>query len=302
MQLLDNMSTYEDRFRDNVQKRMMEYAVKNIPELATIKDIDTNRAATGGTIMTYSQYKETLIAAATRRDENLKPTSLRTKRVVQAATNDYGGPNSNWFDQGYLDAGEGYFGTFEENVTEIHRVMQENANDRVENSSRVPKEIWDKLSPDLQAMFREWNKKKAFLYRQKGLQRTVNSHDLTSYTGEDNTFGDDNGSGSMTDDMPINNNNPDDIPCLDNDSTAILAHITRQKILPSSHNVRNVLASAHKRTDYVNNHFAGQAKETQGKGSVIIDGKRYVQADKHKVLYKIASLEKTDGRVSSLID
>ena len=55
MRLLDNIYTYENRFRDNVQKRMIEQAVENIPELATVKDIDTNRAATGGTVMIYLQ-------------------------------------------------------------------------------------------------------------------------------------------------------------------------------------------------------------------------------------------------------
>jgi hypothetical protein len=162
MLLLDNMSHYKDRFRDNVQKRMMEQAVENIPELATVRNIDTNRAATGGTVMTYSQYKETLIAAATRRDEKLKPASLRTKRVVQTATNDYGGRNSNWFDQGNLNAGQDYStfeGTFDEKCTEIHHLLQENVKDKVENSNRVPKEIWDKLTPEIQADFREWNKK-----------------------------------------------------------------------------------------------------------------------------------------------
>ena len=149
--------------------------------------------------MTYSQYKQTLIAAATRRDEKLKPSSLRTKRMVQTATNNYGGQNSNWFDPGYLDAGEDYYGTFEDNVTEIHRVMQRNANNRNENSNCVPKEIRDKLTPELQAEFREWNKKKAFQNRQKGTQMIANSHNLVPYTGEDNIIEDDDSSGRMTD-------------------------------------------------------------------------------------------------------
>jgi hypothetical protein len=107
----------------------------------------------------------------------------------------------------------------------------------------------------------------------------------------------------MADGMPIDSDNNDNIPCLDEDSTAILAHITRQKILPAFHNIRNVLASAHKRSD-ANSLSQGQQRNerTQGKSSVIVDGKRYVQADKHEVTYKVANLEASDGRISSLID
>ena len=56
---------------------MLEAVVENIPELSSVKDIDTNMAAKGGKLMTYAQYKDTLIAAATRRDERLKPASVR---------------------------------------------------------------------------------------------------------------------------------------------------------------------------------------------------------------------------------
>ena len=82
--------------------------------------------------------------------------------MVQTATNKCSGWNSSWNEQGYLDAGESYYDTFEENCTEIHRLMQGNVKDKPENSTRVHKEIWDKLTPELQADFREWNKKKAF--------------------------------------------------------------------------------------------------------------------------------------------
>jgi hypothetical protein len=307
MRLLDDMSTYEDRFRDNVQKRMMEQAVENIPELATVKDIDTNRAATGGTVMTYSQYKETLIAAATRRDERLKPASSRTRRVVQTTTNDYGGRNSNWFDQGYLDAGENYYnfeGTFDEKCTEINRLIQANVKDKVENSNRIPKELWDKLTPELQADFREWNRKKAFQYRQnKDHQRIANSHNLIRYPGVDYTLWDDTPDDRATDGIPIDGDTSDEgMPGCEQDSTAIMAHITKQKILPASHNIRSILASAHKRTD-VNDHLQTQDNGPQAsKSSVLIDGRRYVQADKHEVLYRVANLENSSGRVSSLID
>ena len=258
MRILDDMSTYEDRFRDNVQKRMMESAVKNLPKLATINDIDINQTATGGKVMTFSQYKDTLIAAATRRDEKLKPSLLRTKHVVQATSNKYyNGRNSDWFDQGYLDAGEDYYGTFEDNIVQVNCMMQRNTNNnRERNSNRVPREIWDKLTPEIQADFRELNKQRALQFKQKGARRSTNSHDLIAYTEEDNFLSDDGDAAYMMDhDTKINNstNNGKE----EDNSNAIIAHITKQRIIPMLHDVQSILASAHKRTD-VNNYQQGQ--------------------------------------------
>ena len=67
--LLEDMSPVEDHFRDGIKKRMLEAAVENIPELSSVKDIDTNTAAKGGKLMTYAQYKDTLIATATHQEE-----------------------------------------------------------------------------------------------------------------------------------------------------------------------------------------------------------------------------------------
>ena len=96
MRLLDDMSMHIEQFHLDVKKRMLESAVENILELANIKDIDTNRTAIGGSPLTYFQYKDTLLAAATRRDQWLMPTSTRTKRVVQMTEVDYGNPGEEW--------------------------------------------------------------------------------------------------------------------------------------------------------------------------------------------------------------
>ena len=92
------MSPVEDHFGDGIKKQMLEAVVENIPELSSMKDLDTNTDAKGGKLMTFAQYKDTLIAAATRRDERLKPASVRAKRVVQAAETAYGVPDGDWFD------------------------------------------------------------------------------------------------------------------------------------------------------------------------------------------------------------
>ena len=136
------MSPIEDHFRDGIKKRMLEAAVENIPELSSVKDIDTNTAAKGGKLMTYAQYKDMLIAAATRRDERLKPASVRAKRVVQATETEYGVSGGYWFNQGYLDAGDNFFSSSDNEPTLIHRLAQRTTTNKGANQSRLPREIW----------------------------------------------------------------------------------------------------------------------------------------------------------------
>jgi hypothetical protein len=304
MRLLDDMSPDEDRFRDGVKKRMMESAVEGIPELATVKDIDTNRAAIGGKLMSFSQYKETLIAAATRRDERLKPTSqatVRAKRVVQNANSSYGGANAEWFGDGYLDAGMEFFDMGNIEPTLVHRVFQRGTSNKANTqSNRLPREIWDKLGPDLQAEIREWNKTKAFKHKGNQLSREVNMHDIDDH-GDDIDLEGIDIDGRMTDSMPIDDEKNDENG---EESNMILAHITKQKATTSPHDIRNILASAHKRSE-ANNHFqsGSQGKSAdKAKNSVFIDGKRYIQADNHKLHYNIANHEKKETKIASLID
>ena len=105
----------------------------------------------------------------------------------------------------------------------------------------------------------------------------------------------------MTDGIPSDNNNCDDKSSIGDDITAILAHITKQKILPMSHDVRSILASAHKRME-ANIHFQGQGNRNQRKESIVIDGKRYIQADKHEITYNIFNLEKVNEKIATLVD
>ena len=126
---------------------MLEASVENIPELSSVKDIDTNMAAKGGKLMTYAQYKDTLIAAATRHDERLKPASVRAKRVVQAAETVYGASGGDWFNQGYLDAGDGFFSSSDNEPILIHRLAQRTTTNKGVNQSRLPRGNLGQVKP-----------------------------------------------------------------------------------------------------------------------------------------------------------
>ena len=207
--------------------------------------------------MTYAQYKDTLIAAATRHDERLKPASVRAKRVVQAAETAYGVSGGDWFNQGYLDAGDNFFSSSDNEPTLIHRLAQRTATNKGANQSRLPREIWDKLSPDIQAEIKEWNRTKAFQSRPKAQPRMANIHDIMGYAEEVDVSTGDDSDEYVTEDVVIDESKDLAEQLIPNEeSTEILAHITKQKPLPASHDIRKILASAHRRNN-VNNHAHG---------------------------------------------
>ena len=104
----------------------------------------------------FSQYKDTLLTAATRRDQCLKPASMRAKHVIQAMTAGIGSSVGNWFSEGYLDAGDGFYDKSESEHTLIHQLLQRNTANEGNNQFRLPRELWDKLSQDIQAKIKEW--------------------------------------------------------------------------------------------------------------------------------------------------
>jgi hypothetical protein len=282
MRLLDEMSVDEDRFCDGVKKRMLESAVENIPELLTIKDIDTNQATIGGTLMTFSEYKDTLLAVATKRNERLKPGSARTKHVVQNTNLAYKEGNADWFGQGYMDAGETYIDMDAFDPVLVHRAFQCNSGNKNNNQgSQIPKEVRDKLPPELQAKIRELNRNRAFQHKPRVETRTANMHNTTVYSED---FDDDNGetNGHMTDVMPIEKEKE---AKNEEDANAILAYIAKQKPLPLTHNLCSILASTQKQSE-ANNHSPGSTHNKasgKAKNSLVIDGKRYKQIDKLKL-------------------
>jgi hypothetical protein len=253
--------------------------------------------------MSFSQYKETLIAAATRRDERLKPgASTRAKRVVQNMNSSYGGATTEWFEDGYLDDGMNYFDMGNIKPALVHLAFQRGTTNRNNNqeSNRLPREIWDKLGPELQAEVRKWNKTKAFKHKGNQQSREINLHEIDD-RGDDIDLEGIDIDGRLTDNITNNECKHDEIG---EESNLFLAHITKQRATTSPHNIRNILTLAHKRSE-TNNHFQGNMQgksDGKPKSSVFIDGKWYVQADNHRLHYNIATHENRITRISSLVD
>ena len=102
-----------------------------------------------------------------------------TKHVVQTATYSYDHPGEERFDSGYLDAGDNFYNgySYDDSSYSAHHLQQQQpgtpraslptkAYDTEQHRSednnegktiRIPRQIWDKLSVDIQSEIKAWN-------------------------------------------------------------------------------------------------------------------------------------------------
>jgi len=84
------MTPVQQHYDPLVKKRMLVSAVKGIPKLANMKNIENNLKAAGNVALDYKQYGTLLMSAAMQRDDVLKLPASRNKRIVQMAKGSYG--------------------------------------------------------------------------------------------------------------------------------------------------------------------------------------------------------------------
>ena len=143
MRLLEDLCSVTERYSDAMKKRMISSAVKLIPELANVKNIDNNMAiSTGGRFLSYDQYYDLLISAAVQRDDTIHVPSSRRKRAVYYSDSRYD-QEEDWYDRGYLDAGD--FGYQEEDPPSlaVNRAFQRSNKDAGNGTPQrtfIPKE------------------------------------------------------------------------------------------------------------------------------------------------------------------
>jgi hypothetical protein len=169
----EKMRQYEDMvppnktYLDGVKKRMLESAVRAIPELRQVKtNEELARATNGGISLTYTEYVNLLVSAATRRDTEVKPTSSRSKRSVNIAATDfstrYGYDAADSFTTGYVDGGDEFF----DHTTSAYGVYTASIDnysydDYCEDlqlianvHERIPQDIWQTLTKEARDYFR----------------------------------------------------------------------------------------------------------------------------------------------------
>jgi hypothetical protein len=153
----------------------------------------------------------------------------------------HSGREEDWYDQGYLDAGQDV-DAFDNNQSFMVNRMHQRSHD---NGSRtfLPREIWDKLPEESKNIIRGIGLTKS------ATTRKVNIHDMVAIDYDDTSpnivYNANNMelTSDLADDDPAPTENSDNVE----DSCAILAHITKQQLLLAGHDIRSVLASAHDR-------------------------------------------------------
>ena len=143
MRLLDELLPFNEQHPDNTKKRMLESAVRGIPELLAIRALDLNRSAIPGQApLTYAQYTDVLISAATERD-NLHATPAKSRRSV----------NQMSFDPFDTSSGDDY-NDHTDDEPQAFNVFNATSNPA---RASVPSEIWHKLPVEFQQMIKDHN-------------------------------------------------------------------------------------------------------------------------------------------------
>ena len=302
--LLEDMLPTVQHYDQLVKKRMLESAVRSVPELQTVKDIDNNRVAAGGQALDYEQYSTLLMSAAVQRDDKLKLPLNRNKRVVQnAETMPSTDREEDWYQFGYVDAGDHYLAQGTDQQLSVHRMQQRTMQSR-NNASRektpfLPREIWEKLSDDAKLIIRGLDPS------QPKNHRTVNLHDTYIAYPQEYEEDDAQADKSETADesaLGETTQQEDHEDATSDDRATILAHITKRKAAPPKHDIRSVLATSHAPRTPSKPSTPNKATPTP-KETIVLNGKRYVQADVHRLTYHVANNETTNSpKISSLVD
>ena len=69
--MYEDLTPRVEHYTPNAKKRMIEAAVRSIPNLKAVKDIDNNRIAHGESPLSYEAYLDVLMSAAITRHQNL---------------------------------------------------------------------------------------------------------------------------------------------------------------------------------------------------------------------------------------
>ena len=129
-------------------------------------------------------------------------------------------------------------------------------------------------------MIKAWNQANRDVNRPKPATRRVNIHDTISCINEADEEAEDVDPEAMQE-ITVADLDANDAAGI-NDSTQLLAHITNQQALPPSHNIRSLLASTHNRRSANTTQLPANRKNDKNKEQIVLNGKRFVQADNHQ--------------------
>jgi len=288
---LQEITPLPEHYADNVKKRMLEAAVRLIPALGGVKSIDEHNVAIGQPPLSFDAYFNLLVSAAVRRDHQLGNAS-RSRHTV----------NAHHLNHSEALSGHDY-GEFD-----VDHTWSAHNTERSPPTRRpyIDPELWAKLPPEAQQFLRSFNPRTAT----PSSTRSVHVHESLSQEPDESTAppawdNPDHG----YDPMEIGEPSPEDFaPAADQsdqmgDATQpLLAHLTQRQPLPPG-DVRRILAA---------NRGPGVPRRsgipppqvpqpgTSPKDSIILNGKKYIQADTHCISFSISC--SITAQVASLVD
>jgi len=142
MHLLEDISPQSNHYSTEVKLSMLQNTVLIVPKLSNIRDISDNLVAIGNDPLGYQAYSELLISGCNQLDKDLEITHSKSKRTV-SYTNF---KEEDYFDRGYLDAGDSYF-TKENEQDNAWTVL-------AAESSVLPSAPWDLIPKEVREYIR----------------------------------------------------------------------------------------------------------------------------------------------------
>ncbi len=138
MRMLEELIPVAEHYTENSKKRMLQTAVQGIGELRQVMIQEEQLVATGNSHLTYNEYVNLLISAATRRDDVLKLPASRSRRTINQARSSYGFDEADNFSYGYVDAGDNFFNY--SSTYDDHNELE-----LLVNRHYIPPDVWHQL-------------------------------------------------------------------------------------------------------------------------------------------------------------
>ena len=151
MRLLEDMTSSQYHYADEVKLSMLQNAVSLVSKLSQIRDINDNLVAVGSLPLDYTTYSDMLISACNQLDKDLEvPRNSKSNRTVNYSHF----KEEDYFEQGYLDAGDEFFSKDKEQQDQrdisLHQAWtvlaaESSAHESGKGMPFLPKDLWNQI-------------------------------------------------------------------------------------------------------------------------------------------------------------
>ena len=309
MRLLKDISPQSNHYSTEVKLSILQNAVLIVPKLSSIQDSSNNLVAIGNNPFGYQAYSELLISGCNQLDKDLEVTHSKSKRTVNYTNF----KEEDYFDRGYLDAGDSYF-TKQNELDPIPNnawktlAAESSAQEKGVGALFFPRALWDLIPEEVREYIRN---------NQEPTRRTrpppPGGGPPNRGTPSDRRDSYNNGSSTRppaqrranVHDLASSNQEADRDEFFDavdtNPDAPALATMPRENSLLATIqeplSLRQLLTNTHRTAPAV-------APTISDNRTVVIDGKRYVETNTHRIQYrfsKAAGINHRKGN-SALVD